>query len=111
MIDFDNPRNREAWLTLGGIAFMAAAFIALVLFLSSCHHVPEPLPPMPDTAEAACANLSRLQCPEARPTKSGVMCPELVAKASRLRNMNLGCVANAPDIDALRDCGSVRCVW
>lgn len=111
MFDLTNLKTREALWAAGGIAFMVAFFVALMVLLSSCHHMPEPLPPMPDTCEAACANYSRLQCPEARPTKGGAMCPEVCHKAIRLVRFDLNCLANAADIDELRECGGVRCQW
>ena len=113
MFDLSNVRTREALWVAGGILFMFAVLGALMLALSSCHHMPEPLPPMPGSPEAACANLSRLECPEGRYTKTGFLCFEVLRKALRLREMPLECIANAPDIDDLRDCGpgAVRCEW
>lgn len=110
MIDFDNPRNREAWLTLGGILFMAAFFVGLVVWLSSCEP-PAKSPPLPadGTCEAACANLGRLGCPESKPNAKGMTCPEICERASLLRDMALECVASATDREALLECGSVRC--
>jgi hypothetical protein len=111
MLDMNNVRTREALWVAGGILFMFAVLGALMLALSSCHHVPEPLPPMPDTPEAACANLSRLECPEAKPSRTGALCPDVVRKMLRLRPLDLKCVANAPAVSDLRDCGGVRCEW
>lgn len=110
MIDFNNPRNREFWFTMGGIAFMVAFFIGLAVWLSSCTPPAQsPKVPTDGTCDAACANLARLGCPESRPNSKGMTCSAICERASLLRDMSLECVANAPDQEALLECGTVRC--
>jgi hypothetical protein len=111
MFDLNNVRTREALWVAGGILFMFAVLFGLIVALNSCQPQAAPLPPMPGTPEAACANLSRLECPEARPSRTGALCPDVVRKALRLRPIDLLCVSNAPTIDDLRECdsGAVRC--
>lgn len=107
MLDLNNVKAREAAWVAAGIAFMFA------IVLSSCHHIPEPLPPLPGTPEAACANLARLKCPEAKTTRTGVTCGEVVRLTLKYRELPLDCIANAEDVDDVRACGpeAVRCEW
>ncbi len=95
--------------------------ILLALLLVGCPATaPGPaspeLPPLgppsayPATFEGACANLERLRCPEARPTRSGISCPRVLERAAELRDIHVACIASASDLVDLRACGGVRCV-
>lgn len=81
------------------------------LALVACLPTPAPAPPVDGeaTPEGACANLERLECPEAEPATNGVTCPEVLRKMARLLDPKLACVAHAGDIAAVRACGTVRC--
>lgn len=105
-------RARVVWVFLG-VAALAVVFGAFLFALTSCQELRpvEPGPMQPATCEAACATLARLDCPEAKPNRAGLSCPEVCERASLLRDMHLGCVANASDQDSLRECQSVRCLW
>lgn len=86
--------------------------LALVLGLVVAACLPAPAPPVDGEAspEGACANLERLECPEAEPATNGVTCPEVLRKMARLLDPKLACVARAGDVVAVRACGTVRCV-
>ena len=103
-------RGREIFVVLG-VAVLAFVFGAFLLALASCREPVEPGPMQPATCEAACVRLAKLDCPEAKPNRAGHSCANVCEKASMLRDMNLGCVANASDQDSLRECQSVRCLW
>ncbi len=103
-----------------------ASFIGLAFLLGglACPG-PQPLPPIPPgpppatadagadvpapgtAAEAACANLARLQCPEGL----RLDCVVVVQKAmeTRITDLNVGCLIEAQTVAAVRVCGSVRC--
>lgn len=79
---------------------------------------PQPLPPAPPgpepatadagtVAEATCANLARLQCPEGL----RLDCVAVVQKAldTRITDLKLGCLMAAKTPDEARACGSVSC--
>lgn len=110
-------RSRQRWAFAAGAA-MVLFFVGLVWLLSSCE-TPAPVVPiadsgggqMTDGCEIACKNLRRLNCPEAKPNAKGMECAEVCRRAERLRDMNTVCVATAGDLDDLRECGTVRCVW
>ncbi len=58
----------------------------------------------------ACKAFTRLGCPEAKPSASGVSCYQVCLRGARLRSIPVACWAAAPTVDALRACGGVRCV-
>lgn len=96
---------------------LALALVATV----ACSSSPPPAPNAPDEPDAAaargssarcekaCARLSELGCPEARPTSSGESCPRVCLKALELRPLPLECWAGAGDVPSARGCGSLRC--
>ena len=113
MTDIIREQRARAWVVVLGVAALACVFGAFLFALSSCHDLRpvEPGPMQPATCEAACARLAKLDCPEAQPNRAQMSCTEVCERASLLRDMHLGCVANAADQDSLRECQSVRCLW
>lgn len=111
MTDLIKEQRARAWIVVLGVAALAFAFGVFLLALASCREPVEPGPMQPATCEAACASLARLDCPEAKANRAGLPCTEVCERASLLRDMHLGCVANASDQDSLRECQSVRCLW
>lgn len=97
----------------------------LVLVLVACTPLP-PRPPQGDDptayppssyaaeagsgtpCERACAHLAAFRCPEAKPTKTGVSCPDLCERGQTLEDMPTSCLAGAATLPAVRKCG-VRC--
>ena len=61
---------------------------------------------------AACVRLRALRCPEGQPEPGGKTCTRLCVDAERSRKFALkpGCVSVAMTVDAVRACGSVRCL-
>lgn len=91
------------------------ALLALLVGLVACSAQPtSPVAPVPTaprapSCAAACANLERLGCPEARPTKGGLACVTICERASQIQDMRLACVVAASSFTALRACETVRC--
>ena len=103
----------------------ALASLIGLAFLLGGMACPQPFPPVPPgpepaaldagadvpapstSAEAACANLARLQCPEGL----RLDCAAVVQKASetRITDLNVGCLIEAPTVEAARACGTVAC--
>lgn len=94
-----------------------AKSLALASILFAC--APHPPPPEAPSAllgvdasgtpcESACAHLAAFHCPEAKPTKGGVACPELCERGQTLENMPTACLGGATSLAAVRACG-VRC--
>lgn len=112
MFDLSNVKKDALWVA-AGIAFMFAVLFGLMLVLSSCHDLPPVILPSNESPEAVCQNLARLNCPEANPTRAGVSCPDVLRKTLAIREMPMGCLSYAVDVDTLRACpgGAVRCVW
>lgn len=110
MLDLTLVKKDALWVA-AGIAFMFAVLFGLMLFLSSCHNLPPVVLPTNASEEAVCQNLARLQCPEGKPTQSGMSCPDVLRKALKLRDLPMACLSYAPDVTALRECGGVRCEW
>lgn len=74
---------------------------------------PAPEPPPSDDltvdAEAACANLRRLGCPEGQGSVAGVSCAVIVVRAAALRSLPLACWTSAQTTVEAKSCGSLRC--
>lgn len=80
--------------------------------LLGCPPLPPEPPPSDDfmvDAEAACANLRRLGCPEGQGSVAGVSCAVIVVRASALRSLPLACWTNAQTTVEAKACGSLRC--
>lgn len=92
---------------------MRTLIVTLAVALIGCPPPrPEPAPSddlMVD-AEAACANLRRLGCPEGHGSVAGVSCPVIVVRASALRPLPLSCWTSAATVIEAKTCGSLRCV-
>ncbi len=108
MLNLSNVKKDALWVA-AGIAFMFAVLFGLMLILSSCHNLPPVILPTNDSAEAVCQNLARLGCSEAKPTRSGMTCPDAIRKTLTLRDLPMGCLSYAVDVESLRKCDGVRC--
>lgn len=100
-------------------SFLTSSALTVLLLLGIACPSP-PLPPVPPgpgptptlvdagtIAEAACANLARLQCPEGLRAD----CVPVVQKTIVLRttDLKLGCIIEAQTVAAVQTCGSVSC--
>lgn len=76
---------------------------------------PPPAPERPSSddlmvdAEAACANLRRIGCPEGQGSVAGVSCAVIVVRATALRSLPLACWTKAQTTVEAKSCGSLRC--
>jgi hypothetical protein len=81
----------------------------LLALAGACHPVAVPAKPTstePGNADAACANPTFAQCPEAHP--KGISCADNLRDLASDRLVDLRCIEDAPDLAALRTC-HVRC--
>lgn len=100
-------------------SFLTSSALAVLLLLGIACPSP-PLPPVPPgpgpapalidagtVAEAACANLARLQCPEGLRAD----CVPVVQKTidTRITDLKLGCLIGAQTVAEVQACGSVSC--
>lgn len=102
---------RSLLVALGALLVSCAP---LLVSCASSHTSPAPPAPTSQrpggaTCAAACANLERLGCPEARRSANGLTCVTICERASELQDMRLSCVAGAPSFTALLACETVRC--
>jgi hypothetical protein len=101
---------------------MKKLLVVVLLALASC---PQPLPPTPPgpgpavldggasdapvetVAQATCANLARLGCPEGLKAN----CASVVQKAidTQVTNLRGDCLVGAQTVEAVRACGTVSC--
>lgn len=97
-------------------------FVFLTALLGACA-ASEPVRPMPppeyqtidasvhSVDELACANLLRLGCPEGSPSAKGDPCVVVIqrSRAELLLDFKPKCLAEAGNVSAVRECGTVRC--
>lgn len=107
-------KMQNALASLLGLAFLIGAM--------ACPS-PQPLPPVPpgplpatadagadapgSIAEAACANLARLQCPEGLRLDCVVVLQKAIT--TRIADLKPECLSTAATIEAVRACGTVSC--
>ncbi len=92
---------------------MRTIVIAAALALVGCPPPHPERPPSDDLmvdAEAACANLRRIGCPEGHGSVAGISCPVIIVRASALRPLPLACWTSSATIIEAKACGSLRCV-
>lgn len=113
---FDTNGLRRALRVWAAVTcLLGVACVALVGYLVVGCAAPPPPPPvtpapvLTPSCTTACANLERLGCPEARPTKGGLACVTICERASQIQDMRLGCVSSASNFTALLACETVRC--
>jgi hypothetical protein len=58
----------------------------------------------------SCKRIEALGCPEGKPNAVGWSCYRVCVTATRLRRLPVACWTSAPNVDALRACGGIRCV-
>lgn len=99
---------------LGRILLGLAAWapVALIVGVTHCDQpraVVAPTDAYPASPEGVCAHLADLGCPEAQVATDGTSCPMVIRQAQKLVDMKLSCLAEAPTVDDLRACRTVRC--
>jgi hypothetical protein len=101
-------------------ALLGALSAFLVALLVACPTKPVPITPdamdagldeaHPSVCRAMCAHLTVMGCPEGKDGGSECMAACENVQASGHFDLKPSCVAAASDIDAIRQCGTVRCV-
>lgn len=113
-----NPSLVRDALIIG--AFAVALFLIALLGLEGCvrcdgddlagaKRCPNAVVEFPPSPEGACAHLAELGCPEARNEAGAPSCATDLRRANRIADMKLACITSAPNVAAVRACGSVRC--
>ena len=87
------------------LSLVAICLAALVVACPSSDLPPEPPHTETVSPAAACARLRALGCPEGDDA-----CEGTITRMSRLVAPNTGCIADAATVDAVRWCGTVRCL-
>lgn len=85
--------------------------LLVTLTLAGCGGPLPPRPPPPDPEGLGtplgdlCVHLRDLGCPEGQPAPSGKTCYQELRVRSKLLAIPTQCLAEAPDVDAIRACG------